>query len=204
MNIKAILAIFGVFLGCWSSVVFLEYIVTWVFISILSSLIIFGHVSHFRYDPGAGNLVTFLQFFFIASYGLIFTSKFFTVARQIPMKEYSVLVIMFFVSNCVNNYALNYNISMPLNLIFRSSTLLANMVLGIAFFKKRYDWTKYVSVVSVTMGIFLCTYASGTDIKSTALDIDEAQKDDGNSAFFWWSIGVTLMSGRNENSILTY
>lgn len=76
---------------------------------------------------------------------------------------------------------------MPLNLIFRSSTLLANMALGKLIFKKRYDNSKYCSVVFVSIGIFMCTLASGSDI---ATDHDES-----SSEFFWWIVGVVLMSG---------
>lgn len=34
------------------------------------------------------------------------------------------LVVMFFVVSVVNNYALNFNISMPLHMIFRSVNIL--------------------------------------------------------------------------------
>ena len=98
---------------------------------------------------------------------------------------------MFFVSNCANNYALNLNISMPLNLIFRSSTLMANMVLGIIILKKRYDITKYVSVIMLTAGIILCTFASGMNLAEDPLDDKESF-----SSFFWWVLGVAVITGK--------
>lgn len=54
-------------------------------------------------------------------------------------------------------------------------------------FKKRYDNSKYCSVVFVTIGIFMCTLASGSGVA--------AAQDESSSEFFWWIVGVVLMSG---------
>lgn len=71
-------------------------------------------------DPGSGNLITFGQFVFIAVEGLIFTSKFGTQPLRIPFLSYLTLVVMFFVSSVANNYAFDFNIPMPLHMIFRA------------------------------------------------------------------------------------
>ena len=39
-----------------------------------------------REDPGAGNTVTFFQFFFISLEGLVFVSHFFTTSPVIPLR----------------------------------------------------------------------------------------------------------------------
>uniref|UniRef100_UPI00398E5C9F UDP-xylose and UDP-N-acetylglucosamine transporter isoform X2 n=1 Tax=Pristiophorus japonicus TaxID=55135 RepID=UPI00398E5C9F len=91
-----------VFLGCTSNVVFLELLV--------------------RDFPGCGNIVTFGQFLFIALEGLIFQAHFLTKPRAIPLSNYFIMVSMFFVVSVVNNYALNFNIPMPLHMIFRSAS----------------------------------------------------------------------------------
>lgn len=78
---------------------------------------------------------------------------------------------------------------MPLNLIFRSSTLLANLIIGRIFFKKRYDTAKYSAVLLVSIGIFSCTLASGSNIANS--------RPEGNlSEFFWWTVGVAIMSSK--------
>ncbi|EFP08969.1 hypothetical protein CRE_17659 [Caenorhabditis remanei] len=66
------------------------------------------------------NLMTFSTFLFISTIGLVFTSKFFTVKNQIPLKGYVKTVSMFFIVNVVNNQALNYHVPVPLHIIFRS------------------------------------------------------------------------------------
>lgn len=73
-----------------------------------------------RADPGSGNLVTFLQFLFIALEGFIFTAKCGTARTKIPFSAYYTLVAMFFVVSVCNNYAFDFNIPMPLHMIFRA------------------------------------------------------------------------------------
>lgn len=139
-----------------------------------------------RIDAGCGNLITFLQFLSISLYGLIFTVKFFKIQPNIPMQDYVKLVIMFFVASWLNNYALNFNISVPLLMIFRSGSLMANMVLGIFILNKSYDIWKYISVVMITVGIFACTIATGSDVKKNSQDNEDS--------FFYWMIGVFMLS----------
>ncbi|KAL7743925.1 hypothetical protein ACLKA6_003147 [Drosophila palustris] len=172
LNMKALLAMICVFLGCCSNVVFLELII--------------------KIDPGAGNLITFLQFLFIALEGLIFTSKFFTVKPKIAMRDYVMLVVLFFGANVCNNYAFNFNIAMPLHMIFRSGSLMANMIMGIILLKKRYNLRQYSSVAMITAGIILCTLVSSGNVKDNthhSLKVDTVYSD-----FFWWSVGIALLT----------
>jgi len=173
MNIKALIATTGVFVGCCCNVIFLELLV--------------------KADPGSGNLITFSQFLFIALEELIFTSKFGTEKAKIGLKDYFKLVVMFFVTSVCNNYAFNFNIPMPLHMIFRAGSLIANMIMGIIILKKRYDSSKYISVLMITAGIVLCTIVSGSDVKDTA---NPASYKTGSqySVFFWWTVGIVLLS----------
>ena len=41
------------------------------------------------------------------------------VQPKVPMKAYGILVTMYFAVSVVNNYALNFDIPMPLHMIFR-------------------------------------------------------------------------------------
>lgn len=61
---------------------------------------------------------------------------------------------------------------------------MANMVLGIFILNKSYDIWKYISVMMITVGIFACTIATGSDVKK------KSQED----SFFYWLIGVTMLS----------
>ncbi|XP_069763910.1 UDP-xylose and UDP-N-acetylglucosamine transporter [Narcine bancroftii] len=159
-----------VFLGCCSNVVFLELLV--------------------RDFPGCGNVVTFGQFLFIALEGFIFQAHFLTKARVIPLRNYLIMVSMFFVVSVVNNYALNFNIPMPLHMIFRSGSLIANMVLGMIMLKKRYTIAKYISIALVSMGIFVCTFMSAKQVSSHT-----SMSDDGSFyAFLQWLMGIAMLT----------
>lgn len=127
---KVLLAVLGTFLGCCSNVVILEYMIKYVelYSTNLSSkhkqnLVNFSDGFLFcfrRLDPGSGNLVTFAQFLFIAIEGFIFTAKFGREPLRIGYSTYIVLVAMFFVASVLNNYAFDFNIPMPLHMIFRA------------------------------------------------------------------------------------
>ncbi|XP_055709793.1 UDP-xylose and UDP-N-acetylglucosamine transporter-like [Phlebotomus papatasi] len=174
-NWKAAIAIVCVFLGCCSNVVFLELLV--------------------KYDPGSGNLITFSQFAFIALEGFIFTHRLGTQPARIGFKDYTILVAMFFTSSVCNNYAFDFNIPMPLHMIFRAGSLIANMIMGILILNKKYDFSKYFSVLLITFGIIICTIVSGSDVKESKSAAKEVEEEaDPASVFFWWTLGITLLT----------
>ncbi|XP_063217982.1 UDP-xylose and UDP-N-acetylglucosamine transporter [Bacillus rossius redtenbacheri] len=166
-------AVLFVFVGCCSNVVFLELLV--------------------RDDPGAGNIITVSQFLFISLIGFIFTTKFGTVKPRIGLWDYSLLVLMFFVANLCNNYAFNFNIPMPLHMIFRAGSLITNMIMGILILKKTYTFSKYLSVIMITTGIVMCTIVSGKEVKDTRPG-QEHVKNNEYEVFFWWVVGIILLT----------
>lgn len=159
------------FIGCCTNVYFLELITNAV--------------------PGSGNMITLAQFLFISVKGFIMESKFGTKKSAIPLSKYMSLVVMFFVVSVLNNYALNFNISMPLHMIFRSGSLIANMVLGMIIMKKAYSIREYVSIVMISAGICICTLASANE-KTT--NEKQVLNQDGFSDFFWWIVGITMLT----------
>ncbi|GAB0098832.1 UDP-xylose and UDP-N-acetylglucosamine transporter [Sergentomyia squamirostris] len=174
-NWKAAIAIMMVFVGCCSNVVFLELLV--------------------KYDPGSGNLITFAQFAFIAIEGFIFTHKFGTQPARIGFKDYTILVSMFFTVSVCNNYAFDFNIPMPLHMIFRAGSLIANMIMGIVILNKKYDFSKYFSVFLITFGIVICTIVSGSEVKESKSAAKEVEEEsDPATVFFWWTLGITLLT----------
>ncbi|EFB15780.1 hypothetical protein PANDA_011668, partial [Ailuropoda melanoleuca] len=100
-------------------------------------------------------------------------------------RYYAVMVTMFFTVSVVNNYALNLNIAMPLHMIFRSGSLIANMILGIIILKKRYSVFKYTSIALVSVGIFICTFMSAKQVTSQS----SSGENDGFQAFLRWLLG---------------
>lgn len=157
-----------VLVGCCSNVVFLELLVS--------------------QDPGIGNLVTFAQFLTIALEGFILTTKFGTVKPKVPFSAWVLLVIMYFLVSVSNNYALNFNIPMPLHMIFRAGSLMANMLLGVIILGKQYTMSKYLSILMITVGIITCTYSS-TSSKSV-----ENEEKEGEEEESWIMVGISLLT----------
>ncbi|XP_050432464.1 UDP-xylose and UDP-N-acetylglucosamine transporter [Adelges cooleyi] len=166
-------AVGSTFFGCMSNVVFLELLV--------------------KQDPGIGNLITFSQFLLIAIHGFIFTAKFGTKKPNISVKGYLILVSMFFITNVLNNYAFDLNIAMPLHMIFRAGSLIANMIMGIVIMKKKYTLDKYLSVAMITAGISVCTIVSSQDVKKTVIRGVE-QNTSELEDFFWWCLGISCLT----------
>ena len=98
----------------------------------------------------------------IAVEGFIFTTKLGTVGPVVPFKSWITLVVMYFMVSVTNNYALSYHVPMPLHMIFRAGSLMANMLMGMALLGRRYNTTKYMSVLMITIGIATCTVMSAT------------------------------------------
>lgn len=162
--------IFLVFAGCCSNVIFLEFLV--------------------KEFPGSGNIVTFGQFLFISIEGFINTTNFGRKKPVIPLSTYLIMVSLFFVVQVVNNYALNFNISMPLHMIFRSGSLIANLILGVIIMKKRYKMSKYLSVMMISAGIVLCTLVSAGQPSSNP----GASEEEGAAEFARWLIGIGMLT----------
>ncbi|XP_047991604.1 UDP-xylose and UDP-N-acetylglucosamine transporter [Leguminivora glycinivorella] len=176
MNIKAALAICMVFVGCCSNVVFLELVV--------------------KEDPGAGNLVTFLQFLFIAFCGFCTVGKFGTAKRNIPFKQYLILVGFFWTSSVANNYAFDFNISMPLHMIFRAGSLMANMAMGVWILKKQYPALKYMAIFMISAGIAICTIQSSGEVKAPRETHSDAEEEARLKFidWLWWCLGITILT----------
>ncbi|KAJ8103175.1 UAA transporter [Lipomyces tetrasporus] len=130
-----------IFGGCCSNVFTLEAIV--------------------KEDPRAGNLITFVQFLFVAVEGY---AHFFTPSRppiflpkpHVPFTRYSIIVTMFFVVSFLNNYVWKYHISVPVHIIFRSGGTVMSMVVG-ALAGKRYSKAQVASISLLTVGVVAAT-----------------------------------------------
>ncbi|BFZ10913.1 hypothetical protein BsWGS_13952 [Bradybaena similaris] len=157
-----------VFIGCCSNIIFLEELI--------------------KVYPHCGNTVTFCAFAFNCLEGLIFTTKFLTKRSAIPIKYYFLMVFFFFIVQTLNNYTFSFNISMPLHMIFRSGSLIANLVLGVLILKRSYKPTKYISVIMITAGITMATIASASQKEKMVSHTGDAAYD-----YMIWLIGLFLL-----------
>lgn len=73
--------------------------------------------------------------------------------------RYILLTAIFWTLSVLNNMAYDYQISQPLHMVFRSSSLAVSLVLGFTVFKKTYNVAQVLGVAIVTAGIFVTTFA---------------------------------------------
>ena len=59
------------------------------------------------------------------------------------------MVVMYFALSVLNNWALNFDVPMPLHMIFRAGSLIANMIMGMLLLGRRYSKTKYAAVLTI-------------------------------------------------------
>ncbi|CAJ0952589.1 unnamed protein product, partial [Mesorhabditis belari] len=118
-----------------------------------------------RQEAQTVQLINVAGFGACALYGLIWTSKFFTVKNKIPMSAYFPLVILSCFTNQLNMQALSFYLPFPLHIVLRSGSLITSLTLDVFWLKKRYSSRKYISVFLVTTGIITCTLASSQKVK---------------------------------------
>lgn len=166
MNLKTIIAIVLVFVACCFNVMSLEILV--------------------KFSSSSSQLITFSQFFFISCYGFVTVSKFGTQKSSVPLKEYFLTVILFYTSSITGNAALGCNIAMPIQMIFKSGSVLASLALGVLLLKRRYNVSKYIAVAMITIGISMCLLISAGGKNP------QASTEEPGSLLLWF-FGIVLL-----------
>ena len=70
------------------------------------------------------------------------------------------MVLLFWGTSILNNYALGFNIPMTVHIIFRSLSLLVSMLNGYAFFGRLVTKSQLFSILLVTFGVIIYTFAA--------------------------------------------
>jgi UDP-xylose/UDP-N-acetylglucosamine transporter B4 len=175
----------GASLQRWSSIISL------VFIGCCANAYFLEQAT--RIQPSCGTLLTFLQFFFTflqtlptqlrysRKEGLRFK------APAIPLRRWSVQVLLYFASSVLNNTAFSFHVPVPVHIIFRSGGLVVNMILGYTLKGRRYSPLQIVSVLLVTGGVVASTLATTPDGLS-----DSSSDNEGPSAINYFT-GIMLL-----------
>ena len=137
-------------------------------------------------DVNMANTMTFCQFLFISLFLFATYSKFGSRPLAVPPVYHALMVTFFFISNVANNWVFKFNVSLPLHMIFRSGSLLANMILGVFLIGKRYSIYKYMSVFMITIGISVATILS-------AKMVETEQQSGEDTNFSVWLFGILIL-----------
>ncbi|KAJ1918611.1 golgi uridine diphosphate-N- acetylglucosamine transporter [Mycoemilia scoparia] len=122
--------------------------------------------------------------------------------RHIPITRWAVMVGLFFLTSLLNNMALNYNIAIPLHIIFRSSGLVTNMIFGSIIYKKRYPPRQIVAVILVTAGVLVSTMSmsshkpgsSTSSADTTAAEITTESSAHLVKEYTIWVTGICILA----------
>ncbi|KAF3909081.1 hypothetical protein ABW21_db0203671 [Orbilia brochopaga] len=137
----------------------------WVSLTMMIGLIFGGCCSNvfaleviIKEAPDAGHLITLAQFLLVSIEGFIahidFNSPILIKPNQIPIKRWLGAIVLFFAVSVMNNWAFNYNISVPIHIILRSGGSITTMLIG-ACMGKRFSRLQILSVLILTGGIIL-------------------------------------------------
>lgn len=155
------LAIATVFCGCQMNVASLETIVN---------------------DPDGKNFgfaLTFLQFAFVGFVTLPETLHWRQEAktrsswlpqpakRQLRFDLLCAMSFTFWLSSTINNIVFSLDVSVPIATLFRSSSMVVNLLTGYFFFGKRYTLPQVSCALLITGGLFILTMATSTSKQHT-------------------------------------
>lgn len=146
-----------------------------------------------KIQKNCGNIILLFQFSFITLEGLINNLKFnnkkkkFPLSlksRKVPLHKWYIMVILFFSSSVLNNLVFKYNISMPIHIIFRSSSIIVNIIMSRLILKKRYTLKQILSVLIVTIGLIITTLNSAKNKNKIS---------EGKVSFNDWIKGIIIL-----------
>ncbi|CAJ0587727.1 unnamed protein product, partial [Mesorhabditis spiculigera] len=100
-----------------------------------------------REIEGGIHLMTFIAFILVSAKGIIFEKRMIGARQHIPTREYMAMVVLFFIVNQANNYSLYFDVSMPLFIIFKSGSLLANLLLARVIRRQTHSWSKICAIL---------------------------------------------------------
>ncbi|CAD5225876.1 unnamed protein product [Bursaphelenchus xylophilus] len=103
--------------------------------------------------------------------------------RNIPFRAYLPLAIFAFIVNLINNQSIYFGVPFPLQIVFRSGTLVANVILTYFLNNKVHSKLKYFSIVLITLGIGIFTFGTKWQEEQLKYDYD-----------FIFYIGIALMT----------
>lgn len=110
-----------------------------------------------------GLLVTFTQFVLVAAIGFydhfsIHYPPFYLKPNRVPLRRWMMYVLLFASVNILNNYALGFNISVPIHIILRSGGSVVTMAVG-WLWGRRYTRLELFSVMLLTVGVIMAAMA---------------------------------------------
>jgi UDP-xylose/UDP-N-acetylglucosamine transporter B4 len=142
-----------------------------------------------------GNALTFLQFVAVSLFALVL------MLRRTPRARFPIslrplvlapryivtLALLHYSMSVVNNMVFSFDISVPLHAVFRSSSLIATMLVGYLARGQRFSAAQTACALLVTTGVIGLTIATARQRQ------DEPQVALSSQESVWWWFGIFLL-----------
>ncbi|EME32001.1 nucleotide-sugar transporter, DMT family [Galdieria sulphuraria] len=119
-------------------------------------------------DSGLGDWITFLQ---VSTVVLLSLRKRFRWRRKIPLAATLFCSFLYYMSSSLNTWSLQYGISVPLYIVFRSSSLLTTFLCSLVFQRKPVYFWETLFVLFTSCGLFLVSWAAGANSVQETLNL---------------------------------
>ncbi|RKO96076.1 UAA transporter, partial [Caulochytrium protostelioides] len=110
----------------------------------------------------------------------------------VPLPTSLLIVGLFWLTTVLNNLAMSFQVSVPLQIVFRCGNVLGSMVVGRLWMKRRYAPAHIGSVLVLTLGVVVFTIATQSTSSHQARDALAESTSEGESLVSF-AIGVGLM-----------
>ena len=109
--------------------------------------------------------------------------------RELDTKWLMCMAFIFWLVSVINNLVFKFHISMPLHNVFRSSSLITNIIVGFTLFGRRYSFPQILCAVAVTIGLTSLTMITSAEMRSKRAS--EGKETDGQ--YTEWITGISLL-----------
>lgn len=86
----------------------------------------------------------------------------FLTPTKVPLRRWTVNIVLFFAINVLNNHAFSYDISVPVHIILRSGGSITTMAAGYIY-GKTYSRMQVISVTLLSVGVIQAAWSDAAN-----------------------------------------
>ncbi len=168
-----------------------------------------------KLESNTSTFITFCQYVFVAivsyiglvrRYGIKKSAKLLVVPTAMPLYRYLISTYGFCLASVLGNIVFRFHLSLPIHIIFRSSSTAFTMFLGYVLYGKRYSLGEIFGSVLMSLGVITVTISNMSDRSNQT---NEAPKEFqtyvyGLAILVCVTILTSLLSLYNESSNRIY
>ena len=128
-----------------------------------------------KLESNTSTFITFCQYVFVAissyvllvrKYGIRNSAKLLVVPTTMPLYRYLISTYGFCLASVLGNIVFRFHLSLPIHIIFRSSSTAFTMLLGYLIYRKKYSLGQMLGSVLMSLGVITVTISNMSDRSS--------------------------------------